>query len=204
MPIIRCRVVCALNVAMEIRSAKRAKTADPPGMDRHLDLAAATLDSCRSELRNCIWDLRSLTLDEATIDEAIRRTLQQHLASARLEVRFNAPRRLFTDNSLYTILRIIRELAINAIRHGHANDIKVAGCIDGGRLLFSVRDNGCGFDPDSAPGMTEGHFGLQGIRERVDTLEGTMEIESAKGKGTKVSMTIPLPRHDKETAGWER
>ena len=42
------------GVAMEIRSAKRAKTADPRGLDQHLDLAAATLDSCRSELRNCI------------------------------------------------------------------------------------------------------------------------------------------------------
>lgn len=184
------------GVAMEIRSAKRAKTADPPGMDRHLDLAAATLDSCRSELRNCIWDLRSLTLDEATIDEAIRRTLQQHLASARLEVRFNAPRRLFTDNTLYTILRIIRELAINAVRHGHANDIKVAGCIDGGRLRFSVRDNGCGFNPDRAPGMSEGHFGLQGIRERIETLEGTIEIESAAGRGTKCSLSIPMSPDD--------
>ena len=180
------------GVAMEIRSAKRAKAADPPGMDRHLDLAAATLDSCRSELRNCIWDLRSLTLDEATIDEAIRRTLQQHLAGARLEVRFNAPRRLFPDSILHAILRIVRELTINAVRHGHANDIKVAGCIDGGRLLFSVRDNGCGFNPDHAPGLSEGHFGLQGIRERIETLEGNMEIESNAGHGTKCSLSIPL------------
>lgn len=186
------------GVAMEIRSAKRAKTADPPGMDRHLDLAAATLDSCRSELRNCIWDLRSLTLDEATIDEAIRRTLQQHLAGARLEVRFNAPRQLFPDSMLHAILRIVRELTINAVRHGHANDIKVAGCIDGERLFFSVRDNGCGFNPDLAPGMSEGHFGLQGIRERIETLEGNMEIESTAGRGTKCSLSIPLGRGDRE------
>ena len=192
------------GVAMEIRSAKRAKTADPPGMDRHLDLAAATLDSCRAELRNCIWDLRSLTLDEATIDEAIRRTLQQHLAGARLEVRFNAPRRIFPDSTLHAILRIVRELTINAVRHGGASDIKVAGCIDGEKLLFSVRDNGCGFDPDSAPGLSEGHFGLQGIRERVETLEGSLEIESARGTGTKVSLSIPLPQQDKEAARWGR
>lgn len=185
------------GVAMEIRSAKRAKTADPRGMDRHLNLAAATLDSCRSELRNCIWDLRSMTLDDARTDEAIRRTLHQHLSGARLEVRFNVPRRLLPDSTLHAILRIVRELTINAVRHGSANDIKVAGCIDGGRLLFSVRDNGCGFDPEHAPGMRDGHFGLQGIRERIETLEGDFEIESAAGRGTKVSISIPLPTKER-------
>lgn len=185
------------GVAMEIRSAKRAKTADPRGLDQHLDLAAATLDSCRSELRNCIWDLRSLTLDEAMIDEAIRRTLLQHLSGARLEVRFNVPRGLLLDSTLHAILRIVRELTINAVRHGNADDIKVTGYIDGRRLLFSVRDNGCGFNPKQAPGMRDGHFGLQGIRERIETLEGDIKIESTAGYGTKVSISIPLPAKER-------
>jgi signal transduction histidine kinase len=181
------------GVAMEIRSARRAQTADPSRTDGHLDLAAATLDSCRDELRNCIWDLRNLTLDDATVDEAVRRTLRQHLAGARLDVRFKVARSLLSDNALHTILRVVRELTINAVRHGAATEIKVAGCLDGDSLLFSVRDNGRGFDPAAAPGMREGHFGLQGIRERIEALEGTVEIESAAGRGTKVSVSIPLP-----------
>ena len=186
------------GIAMEIRSAKRAKDTDAANLDRHLNLAAAVLDSCRDELRNCIWDLRNLTLDDATIDEAIRRTLQQHLGGAKLEVRFAVERKRFSDNTFHTILRIIRELTINAVRHGAATDIKVAGCIDGGNLLISVRDNGRGFDPDNAPGASSGHFGLQGIRERVETLEGSFEIESGrKSGGTKAILTIPLKQNDK-------
>jgi signal transduction histidine kinase len=187
------------GIAMEIRSAKRAKDTDAANLDRHLNLAADVLDSCRDELRNCIWDLRNLTLDDATIDEAIRRTLQQHLGGAKLEVRFAVERKRFSDNTFHTILRIIRELTINAVRHGAATDIKVAGCIDGGNLLISVRDNGCGFDPDNAPGASSGHFGLQGIRERVETLEGSFEIESGrKSGGTKAILTIPLTQNAKE------
>ena len=192
------------GVAMEIRSAKRAKSANPSGMDRHLDLASATLDSCRSELRNCIWDLRSLTLDEATVDEAIRRTLRQHLSGARLTVRFNVPRQRLPDSTLHTVLRIVRELTINAVRHGGADEIKIAGCVDGGSILFSVRDNGRGFDPENAPGMSDGHFGLQGIRERIEGLEGNMAIESAAGRGTKATLSIPLPKKQRRKDLWKR
>ena len=192
------------GAAMEIRSARRAKSADPSRIDRHLDLAAATLDSCRDELRNCIWDLRNLTLDDTTIDEAMRRTLQQHLAGAHLDVHFQAGRALFSDNTLHTILRIVRELTINAVRHGEATEIKIEGHLDGDNVLFSVEDNGCGFDPENAPSVGDGHFGLQGIRERIETLEGTIKIESTKGCGTKVAMSIPLPTNRKDSPQWAR
>ena len=187
------------GVAMELRSAMRARNADSAKIDRHLNLAAATLDSCRDELRNCIWDLRSLTLDDTSVDKAIRRTLQPHLCGARLEVRFTVGRRFFTDNTLHTILRVIRELTINAVRHGAAAGIKIAGCLDGDRLLFSVKDDGCGFDPASVPGVAAGHFGLQGIRERIESLEGSVEIKSTEGSGTKVTVSIPLETIGKES-----
>ena len=187
------------GVAMELRSAMRARNADSAKIDRHLNLAAATLDSCRDELRNCIWDLRSLTLDDTSVDKAIRRTLQPHLCGARLEVRFAVGRRFFTDNTLHTVLRVIRELTINAVRHGAAAGIKIAGCLDGDRLLFSVKDGGCGFDPASVPGVAAGHFGLQGIRERIESLEGSVEIKSTEGSGTKVTVSIPLKAIGKES-----
>ena len=119
-------------------------------------------------------------------------------------MRFKVARGLLSDNALHTVLRVVRELTINAVRHGGATEIRIAGCIDGGSLLFSVRDNGCGFCPASAPGMREGHFGLQGIRERIESLEGTVEIESAAGRGTKVAISVPLPSVRKDDTRWAR
>ena len=165
---------------------------------KNYELAAQTLDSCRKDLRNCLWDLRNLTLDDGDINAAIRKTLAPHVGTAALTVRFSVPRERFTDNTTHAILRILRELATNAVRHGRATAIRIAGSIEGDRLLFSVRDDGCGFDPTAAPGMEEGHFGLQGIRDRVDALEGNVTIDSARGKGTKVTVSLHVPQERKE------
>ena len=57
------------GVAMELRTADIVASKDPQTMHRHLSLAAKTLDSCRDELRNCIWDLRNLTLEELSVND---------------------------------------------------------------------------------------------------------------------------------------
>ena len=104
------------------------------------------------------------------------------------------PRETFSDNTAHAVLKIIRELTTNALRHGKATSLKIAGTIDDGNILFSVKDNGCGFDPDLAPSISQGHFGLQGIAERLERLNGEMKIESSPGKGAKVIVTLPIPR----------
>ena len=70
--------------------------------------------------------------------------------------------------------------------------MKIAGCIENGQLLFSVQDNGCGFNPDTCPDGAQGHFGLEGIRERIRPMHGTLTITSSSGKGTRAVVTIPL------------
>ena len=160
---------------------------------QHLDIAARSLKSCRDELRNCIWDLRNYALEEADMNGAVRRTLAPYVAGTELVVRFNVARESLTDNTAHALLRIIRELVQNAIRHGHAKTIKIAGCLDGKRLLFSVEDDGAGFDPKDCPGVQQGHFGLQGIRERVKQFGGEMSITSKTGKGAKVTIAMNMP-----------
>ncbi len=184
------------GAALEIRAALAALPAAGKVSAPHLDIALKTINSSRAELRNCIWDLRNQALEKNDIDEAIRITLQPHIVDAKLHVRFNVPRRKIPDNAFHNILCIIRELVINAVRHGHAATLKVAGTIDGDRLLFSVADDGSGFDPATRPGMEQGHFGLEGVMERVKALGGTADIASAPGKGTRIAINTPLPEED--------
>lgn len=181
------------GISLEVDAARDFSRTDAAEMERHLDCASRTLTSCRNELRNCMWDLRNQTLEDISMDEAIRRTLAPHLSGAELAVRFAVDRDLFSDNTALSILRITRELTLNAVRHGKATSIKVAGCIEGNKLLFSVKDNGCGFDPSDIPGVEQGHFGLQGVTERVETLGGTLMIDSSPEAGSRISISITLP-----------
>ena len=178
------------GVALEINAANKLIDSDLSGAHRHLDTAAKTLGSCRTELKNCLFDLRGNTLGQRDMDAAIRLSVAPVIGDAELTVRFNVPRERITDASAHAIIRIVRELASNAVRHGSAHKVKIAGAIDEGTLMFSVTDDGCGFSVDHAPGIDECHFGLQGIRERVAHFQGKMKIESTPGKGTHVAISI--------------
>ena len=178
------------GVSLAIRAANRLADTDHEGMQQSLNVAAKALDSCRDELRNCLWDLRNLTLEETDMNEAVRQTLAPHVGDTKLFIRFNVSRERLSDNTAHSILRMIRELASNAVRHGGASTIKIAGAIENDRLIFSVSDDGSGFDPENRPNASGGHFGLQGVQDRVDGFEGEMYIKSAPGSGTKITISI--------------
>ena len=180
------------GVALQVDAAERARQKAPDRLAGHLATARRTLESCREELRNCLWDLRNQALEINDVNRAIQETLEPHIGTATLSVRFALARSRLSDSTMYAVLRIVRELAVNAVRHGHASAIRVAGSIENGRLLFSVRDDGCGFDPEKRSGIDTGHFGLHGIGERVAALDGSVSITSSIGKGTKVTVSLNL------------
>lgn len=179
------------GISMELRALNAFNDSLPKEAQSHLSMAAHTVSSCRNELRNVLHDLRNNALESATMDEALKIALAPHVGDAELTVRFSAPRSAFTEKSAHAILHIVRELVTNAVRHGGARHIRVAGAFETGTLKFSVTDDGCGFDPAASPGADEGHFGLQGVRERVDGFGGEITIESAPGKGTKATCHMP-------------
>jgi len=155
-----------------------------------IETAKTMLASCRGELRRCLCDLRSRTFEEKDMAEAITRTITPHLNGCAATVRFNVPRERLSETLTHAILRIVRELVVNAIRHGQAQHIKIAGEMHDNSVSFSVSDDGRGFDPNKVPGPVEGHFGLLGIRERIEGFNGELKIESSLGHGAKFTMAL--------------
>jgi len=183
---------CLSAIACQAAALRRTIVDNPTAALYNIQVVERMLASCRTELRYSLFDLRSDMLEEQDFSQAIRLTLSQLSSKAQIHIRFNVPRTRLLDSTAHAILCILRELVFNALRHGRAQNIRVAGAIDGGILRFSVRDDGCGFDPQHVEGPSEGHFGLDGIHSRVRRLNGTLDISSSPND-THIVISIPLP-----------
>ena len=155
-----------------------------------LSTVAKMIKSCLIDLRRCLWDLRNDVLDEPDFAEAIRRTVEPVARDAELHIRFDGRRALLSDATAHALLNVVRELVANAVAHGGAKNVHIEGEAHANGVGLSVRDDGCGFDPDKRPGTGEGHFGIDGIKARIERIGGTLAIESSPGKGTKVAVNI--------------
>ena len=178
------------GVAFQIDAAEAARRKDPSKVQYCLSVARRTLANCRKELHNCLWDLRSRALDAKDTAEAIRETIDPHIDACEVSLDVAVPRERLSDSSFHAVLRMVRELVVNAIRHGHAQHIKIDGRCESGSVSFTVADDGCGFDPESRPDFRDGHFGLHGIMERLDRLNGDLSIDSAPGHGARITITV--------------
>ncbi|HEX3489910.1 MAG TPA: HAMP domain-containing protein [Streptosporangiaceae bacterium] len=89
----------------------------------------------------------------------------------------------------HALLRITQEACANAVRHGNARQLAVSMSRQNGHVELAVRDTGGGFDPDAPHAGT----GLTHIRDRVAELGGTLDIDSAPGRGAALTVRVPVP-----------
>ncbi len=181
------------GISLQIDAAQMAAEENPNSVMPYLETARSKMRNCRENLRNCLWDLRSRAFEEKNLAEAIHKTIAPHLGKAEVHVDMDVSCRKLSDNAIHAVLCIARELVTNAIRHGKATRIRIAGQLEASGLSFTVADDGVGFDPATRPGPTEGHFGLQGISERAHRLGGTFEIASKPNQGTTATLTHLSP-----------
>ena len=182
------------GVACQVSATRGVLTVAPEAVAGCLDTAERMLDSCRTELRRCLFDLRGNALEARVFAEALRRTLDPLALKTTIDIDFPVSTSSFDDAQVHAILCIVRELVTNAVRHGQAKHIHITGRKEDGTLVIVVTDDGCGFDPAHRPGPDEGHFGLQGVRDRLHRLDGRVAIDSKPGGPTVIKVSLPLPQ----------
>lgn len=164
------------------------------------------LSTLQSEAREYLWDLRDPVRPEATLAESLQADLARFDEAADASLTFEAggaaadpglPHLRYEPMIQHQIVRIVREAVANSLTHAKAGRIGVrldraAAAAGPGRIEIS--DDGCGFDVP-ARSTAEGHFGIRGMQERARRIGGRVEIESAPGAGTRVTLTLPAGSH---------
>jgi signal transduction histidine kinase len=96
------------------------------------------------------------------------------------------------DNGVeHEVLMVAREAVSNAVHHGRASEIRVQVRFEKDTFRLRVVDNGVGFDVERAKGASGPHFGLTGMRERVEHLGGRFAVDSSPTNGTLLSLEVP-------------
>ena len=142
------------------------------------------------ETNRLAWELRPSTLDDLGLVAALARLAADWSARSDVTVDFLSPpiaSRLPADveTALY---RVAQEALTNSFRHARARRVSVLLDWQPGQVTLVVDDDGVGF----APVSTTGTLGLTGMRERMEMVGGTLQLESAPGSGTSVYARVPL------------
>jgi signal transduction histidine kinase len=150
------------------------------------------------DMRLLVFELRPLMLEQEGLVSALRSRLAAVEARTGLktEVLVEGERRLQigTEELIY---RIAQEGLNNVVKHAKATTVQIQLKYDENTVRLEMIDNGLGFDPENA--RQSGGLGLQGIQERVQQSSGRLKIESAPGKGTRLTITIPISTSDLNT-----
>lgn len=148
------------------------------------------------EVRKIIFNLRPMALDDLGIVPTLRKYIQDFEEKTKIRTLFHLIGRetRFPSGLEVAIFRLVQEALSNVLKHAKATYVCVELTLEREQVKIYIVDNGIGFNVDITQRViTKGNnFGLLGMRERVELLEGTMEIDSEKDSGTKITMVIPI------------
>lgn len=150
------------------------------------------LQSSLEDMRSIAKGLHLPDIDELSLADIARRAVRDYERTSGVAVELtikDVPDAAPLPVKI-TLFRLLQESLANGFRHGGAVNQRVLLCILDNELQVEVRDGGKGFDPQVA--QSEGHLGLEGMRERVEILGGTFVVWSAAGQGTLVRAALPL------------
>ncbi len=169
----------------------------PAGGDRRRPLE--DFRTIHSALQSALTDLRSISLglqlpeiDWLPSGEIAGRAVRDFERKTGVTVTLSAasaPGNISLPVKI-TLYRLIQESLANGFRHGRGTDQRVEVSHENGRINVVVSDNGVGFEPDKL--NTDGHVGLEGMRERVEILGGSFQLESSPGHGTVIRASLPM------------
>jgi signal transduction histidine kinase len=182
--------LAAVSLQLDVAIHNSAHSA----LSTNLKSMRGMLRYCSDEARRAVSYLRSETLSPPDLERVLRATLEQATAGTGVQSELHAASGLpqvKSEVSLH-LSRICQEALSNAIQHGSPSKVVVTLDHTEEAITLTVQDNGVGIHPSAALKPRPGHFGILGMRERMERLGGQLEISSAGDRGTLVIAKVPI------------
>lgn len=152
------------------------------------------VDDTIASVQKISRELRPAQLDDLGLSAA----MEWHLLQFQQETGISAELALNVDDrgldkaATTALYRVFQEALTNIVRHAKASAIEVRLCISNNEFILEVRDDGVGFVPENL--SSPNSLGLMGMRERIHTLGGYVDIFSVPGLGTRIVAALPMDR----------
>lgn len=178
----------AFAAAGQIGAARALLEANPEATAQHLAEAEALTDALRVELTSLIHELRPVALGKRGLASAVREYAEGWARQNQVgvDVRIQGERTLPPETE-QALFRILQEALSNTARHSRAQEVEVRLLYDDAGVSLTVIDDGCGFDLQSG----RRGLGLRSMQERAAALGGKLDVQSAPGGGTRVTVRCP-------------
>ena len=184
--------------ALTLQVGAALRDATSPGQRQRLELVQAHAVGALEEVRLLSQTVHPRILDDlgiaAALDWLARRTREQYGTDATVELPAALDGRRISRPAASVLYYVAQEATTNALRHARPSRIRIALELGDGIARLQVADDGTGFDECDARNRRPG-MGLFAMTERVALADGTLDIDSAPGCGTRITATIPTTRH---------
>lgn len=185
------------NVVLKAEICEKIMENDIDSAKLEIRNLKAIVKDCLQDVRRIIYDLRPMSLDDLGLVPTLQRYINSYADQYEIPVTF---RTRGNNDDLrpvisLTVFRIMQEALTNIKKYAKAKNVNINLEFLESEIMFSISDDGVGFDLNEVKKKhfnVEGGFGLFSMRERVELLEGSLEIVSQPGKGTRLTAKIPL------------
>jgi len=188
------RVLQLLSSArLRAESSRRQLPKDPRGLETELYAIEQTIDKAIIEIRNLLAENQNPDdLKAGSLERRLKQELEIFRARTgfKLDFRCAIGARSLPPEVERELYFTLREGILNAVRHSRATELHLTVTATPGGCQATLRDNGVGFDP--AASESTSHYGLKGMRGRIEKLGGEIRLETAPGKGTEIKINVPF------------
>lgn len=187
------------GAAMQLEVVAREQPQPSPRAQRALERARALIAVASDHVYSVILSLRPAGLDDLGLEAAIRAHAERLFEDTGIhfELDTNGLQERLPAEMETTIFRIFQEGLSNVLRHGQARQVRLSLRVAAGFFEGEISDDGIGFDPAALAASPAGSevrgLGLLGMQERISPWGGEVRVTSEPGRGTRLSMRIPLP-----------